>query len=186
MRNTSDARDRIIDAFIECTLVLGYDKVNLAEVARVAGVTRPTVYKYFSNITDLYFTAVARVFEGRSDIAAQRLARYRSLERQLTEALVLLNRDSPGDGLYARFLRSIIDSKSVREVPREKREEAQIALMGAALAPIFEAHPHLQKQGAPVVDLFSRLAVSMLFRPFRDEKAIRQTVRMLIQGLEPR
>ena len=40
-----DVADRILDAAASCVLAFGVDRVTLAEIARRAGVSRPTVYR---------------------------------------------------------------------------------------------------------------------------------------------
>ena len=40
-----DVRDRILDAAAACVVAYGVDRVTLAEIARRAGVSRPTIYR---------------------------------------------------------------------------------------------------------------------------------------------
>ena len=40
-----DVGDRILDAAASCVLAFGVERVTLAEIARRAGVSRPTVYR---------------------------------------------------------------------------------------------------------------------------------------------
>jgi AcrR family transcriptional regulator len=42
---SSDLGDRILDAAASCVLAYGVDRVTLAEIARRAGVSRPTIYR---------------------------------------------------------------------------------------------------------------------------------------------
>jgi AcrR family transcriptional regulator len=42
---TLDLGDRILDAAASCVLAYGVDRVTLAEIARRAGVSRPTIYR---------------------------------------------------------------------------------------------------------------------------------------------
>lgn len=42
---TADTRDRILQAAASCVVDFGVDRVTLAEIARRAGVSRPTVYR---------------------------------------------------------------------------------------------------------------------------------------------
>lgn len=44
-----DTQGRIVDAAIRCVKRWGVDKVTLNDIAKEAGVTRPTVYSYFAN-----------------------------------------------------------------------------------------------------------------------------------------
>ena len=43
----AETRRRILDAAIECFVQFGNDKTTLDDVARVAGLTRQTIYRYF-------------------------------------------------------------------------------------------------------------------------------------------
>jgi AcrR family transcriptional regulator len=45
MSNDADTGDRILDAAASCVRDFGIDRVTLAEIARRAGVSRPTVYR---------------------------------------------------------------------------------------------------------------------------------------------
>jgi AcrR family transcriptional regulator len=48
-----EARTRIVGAAIRCVDHYGPDRLTLSEVAKQLGVTRPTVYRYYSGIDDL-------------------------------------------------------------------------------------------------------------------------------------
>lgn len=45
--------DRILDAAAGCVLAYGVDRVTLAEIARRAGVSRPTVYRHFPDVRSI-------------------------------------------------------------------------------------------------------------------------------------
>jgi AcrR family transcriptional regulator len=45
IRNAADNADRILSAAASCVVDFGVDRVTLAEIARRAGVSRPTVYR---------------------------------------------------------------------------------------------------------------------------------------------
>ncbi|MGV9796696.1 TetR/AcrR family transcriptional regulator [Mycobacterium sp. NPDC003449] len=45
--NDASLSDRILDAAASCVLAFGVDRVTLAEIARRAGISRPTVYRRF-------------------------------------------------------------------------------------------------------------------------------------------
>lgn len=46
---SADIGDRILDAAAKCVLAFGVERVTLAEIARRAGVSRPTVYRRWSD-----------------------------------------------------------------------------------------------------------------------------------------
>lgn len=56
--------DRILDAAIESVSLFGVTKMSLSDVARRAGISRPTLYKYFASKDDLVGAAVARETAG--------------------------------------------------------------------------------------------------------------------------
>ncbi|GAA2553290.1 TetR/AcrR family transcriptional regulator [Mycolicibacterium diernhoferi] len=68
----SDAvQDRILDAAAACVLAYGIDRVTLAEIARRAGVSRPTVYRRWpdtrSILAALLTSRVVRVLDDPAD-----------------------------------------------------------------------------------------------------------------------
>lgn len=63
--------DRILDAAASCVLAYGVDRVTLAEIARRAGVSRPTVYRRFpdtqSILAALLTDRVVRILDDAGD-----------------------------------------------------------------------------------------------------------------------
>jgi AcrR family transcriptional regulator len=65
--DSDDARGRIVSAAVECIDRMGPDKTTMDDVAKVAAITRPTVYKYFPSRNELLIAAFLRVLEDRLD-----------------------------------------------------------------------------------------------------------------------
>ncbi|MGW0162912.1 TetR/AcrR family transcriptional regulator [Mycobacterium sp. NPDC003323] len=69
--NDDSLGDRILDAAAECVIAFGVERVTLAEIARRAGVSRPTVYRRFpdtrSILAALLTARVIRVLDGADD-----------------------------------------------------------------------------------------------------------------------
>lgn len=55
---SSETRQRVIDAAIACVKQWGVEKTSLLDIARQAGVTRPTVYRYFTSREDVLSAAM--------------------------------------------------------------------------------------------------------------------------------
>ncbi|MDF2585534.1 MAG: TetR family transcriptional regulator [Mycobacterium sp.] len=76
--NDESLGDRILDAAAACVLAYGIDRVTLAEIARRAGVSRPTVYRRWpdtpSILAALLTSRVTRVLEDAGDREAGREA----------------------------------------------------------------------------------------------------------------
>lgn len=55
---SSETRQRVLEAAIACVKQWGIDKTSLLDIARQAGVTRPTVYRYFTSREDVLSAAL--------------------------------------------------------------------------------------------------------------------------------
>jgi len=61
--------DRIIDAAADCVIAFGVDRVTLAEIARRAGVSRPTVYRRWPDTRSILASLLtARITNALKDI----------------------------------------------------------------------------------------------------------------------
>ena len=54
----NDTQQRILDAAMECVRQWGIEKTNLNDIAKQAGVTRPTVYRYFASRNEVLSAAM--------------------------------------------------------------------------------------------------------------------------------
>ena len=63
--------DRILDAAASCVLAYGIDRVTLAEIARRAGVSRPTVYRRFPDTRSILAALLtARIVHVLDDVGS--------------------------------------------------------------------------------------------------------------------
>lgn len=56
----TDTRDRILDAAVEVASIHGLTRLSVGDVAKRAGLSRPTLYKHFGSKDELVAAAVAR------------------------------------------------------------------------------------------------------------------------------
>ncbi|MGU3654292.1 TetR/AcrR family transcriptional regulator [Mycolicibacterium sp. A43C] len=96
--NDDSVGDRILDAAADCVLAFGVDRVTLAEIARRAGVSRPTVYRRFpdtqSILAALLTARVVRVLDGAGDAEAGRralVARIVGVARRLRDDQIVMS-----------------------------------------------------------------------------------------------
>jgi AcrR family transcriptional regulator len=76
-------RTRILEAALECFGQLGIAKTNLQDVARAAGISRGTVYRYFPERRALIDAAIEHRAESYYALAATRMAAQKTLAGQL-------------------------------------------------------------------------------------------------------
>lgn len=76
-------RTKILEAALECFGQLGIAKTNLQDVARAAGISRGTVYRYFPERRALIDAAIEHRAESYYAMAATRMAAQKTLAGQL-------------------------------------------------------------------------------------------------------
>lgn len=96
--NEDSVGDRILDAAAECVLAYGVDRVTLAEIARRAGISRPTVYRRFpdtqSILAALLTARVVRVLDDAGDSETGRralVARIVGVARRLRHDQIVMS-----------------------------------------------------------------------------------------------
>lgn len=76
---TLSDRDRRIDAIRRAAIPVfaaqGFRQTSMADLARAAGVSRPALYQYFDNRSDVFRAAFDAIFNDAADAALEALAR---------------------------------------------------------------------------------------------------------------
>jgi AcrR family transcriptional regulator len=85
--------ERILAAAASCVVDFGVDRVTLAEIARRAGVSRPTVYRRWPDTRSIVATLLTRRITDVTRGAPLRGDDRESLVRQIVTAADLLRRD---------------------------------------------------------------------------------------------
>jgi AcrR family transcriptional regulator len=74
--------DRVLDAAAGCVLAYGVDRVTLAEIARRAGVSRPTVYRRFPDTRSILAALLTlRITYALDDVPSRGVGREPLVER---------------------------------------------------------------------------------------------------------
>ncbi|MDT2008726.1 TetR/AcrR family transcriptional regulator [Rhodococcus opacus] len=98
----ASVEDSILDAARSCILDFGLRRTTLAEVARRAGVSRPTVYRRWADtravVADLMTREIAAVMP---EFSAEE-----SVHRQLVDAVVRVSTEVRDHPLFVKILRS--------------------------------------------------------------------------------
>jgi AcrR family transcriptional regulator len=141
-----DLADRILDAAGRLVLTMGARKLSLSDVATLAGVSRPTIYRYFASKEDLIEALGAQV-RRRFDTAMERamsgvtgLARW---EAAVDVVVIFMEDQPPGrqldldpgfaHGQMARAL-PMITEKLTAVLQQCVREDGDAALSNRGLA----------------------------------------------------
>jgi len=97
---SSEADERIVDAAVRCLLRLGIQKTSVGDVARAAGVSRGTVYRYFGDKASLVEAGLTRIATDFVRSSEASVRRRRTLAGQVGEAAVFITRHA-GDPRFA-------------------------------------------------------------------------------------
>ena len=84
---STDIGDRILDAAASCVIAYGVERVTLAEIARRAGVSRPTVYRRWTDTREILAALLtSRVIGVWRDVRSQGQGREALVRRIVTVA----------------------------------------------------------------------------------------------------
>jgi len=93
----AEARRRLIEATRRCIERFGPERVTLGDVAEEAGVTRPTVYRYFDTGEDLLRAAFVVATGGVLERTVAHALTFAEPGERLVEGFVYLWREIPAD-----------------------------------------------------------------------------------------
>lgn len=162
-----DTRIRILDAVIDSAATFGLSRLTLEDVARGAGVSRQTLYRYFGSRDALIAAAVLREEErllARMEQAAAQHVSFRpALEAAIAEALRAAREHPLLDRLLATEPETLLPYLLSGDNPVLSAAEP-------AVRRLLQHHvPHLtDPQLARVADACARLVVSYAISPSRD------------------
>lgn len=106
-KSEAEARRILLDVARDCIERFGPSKVGLSDVASAAGVTRQTVYRYFSDAEDLFNSAAVLASGGFLERMRERvLKRQEGVAERMVETLVLAICEIPNDEHLAMLMQS--------------------------------------------------------------------------------
>jgi AcrR family transcriptional regulator len=83
----SSVEERILDAAASCVIAYGVDRVTLAEIARRARISRPTVYRRFPDTRSILAALLtARITHTLDDVPSRGVGRESLVERMVAVA----------------------------------------------------------------------------------------------------
>jgi AcrR family transcriptional regulator len=181
---TSETRDRIVDAAFRAVERFGLSRFTMDDVARMAGVARQSVYRYFDSRDALIVALVFREEEAFLEGVRQAHSRHQDLEAATAEAIMFCLRTAREHPLLDRLLESEPDALLPYLTTRGG------GVIGRARAVIEElaaqrkgVNPELVHRTA---DLVVRAIVSYTLTPSDDppEDVAREIARILTAALE--
>jgi AcrR family transcriptional regulator len=104
-------RERLLDSAEGCLEQFGPQKTSMEDVARAAGMSRATVYRYFENRDALLLGVASRQSSALASDAISYLSRFNTISDWLVEGLLFTLRELPNRPVFASLVTSL-DSRA--------------------------------------------------------------------------
>ncbi|MDD4865809.1 MAG: TetR/AcrR family transcriptional regulator [Mycobacterium sp.] len=178
----SDTEERILSAAASCVVHFGVDRVTLAEIARRAGVSRPTVYRRFpdtrSIVAALLTRHVAAVIRDAPLLGDDR----ESLVAQIVTVAGLLRDDE--------LVTAVLNSELVPTYIVERLETSQHMLIDALAERLRTAQRHGSVRGGDALQMAamvllitqSTIQSAQIVRPILDADALAAELARALNG----
>lgn len=178
-------RERLLDAAGGCLEQFGPQKTSMEDVARAAGMSRATVYRYFENRDALLLGVASREAAKLANEAIGYLQQFNTISEWLVEGLLFTLRELPNRPVFASLVTSL-DSRSSGSLLLGSSGLIQIGVN--VLGPMFEV---AKQQGLLRDDLDAEMLIEWLLRMLwtylnapsqvaTDEDGMRALFRMMI------
>jgi AcrR family transcriptional regulator len=178
-------RERLLDAAEGCLEQFGPQKTSMEDVARAAGMSRATVYRYFENRDALLLGVASRQAADLATEAMSFLAQFTTLSDWLVEGCLFTLREIPKRPVFASLVTSL-DSSAASKLLLGSTGMIQIGVN--VLRPMFG---NAKEQGLLREDLDIDMVIEWLLRVLwtylnapsqvaPDEDSMRKLFRMLL------
>ena len=161
-QNDMEAKARVCKAALECLKRLGLGRTSMTDIAKEAGISRPTLYKYFRNKDEVFFTAIdieAHVF---AQAVVKHARQFDTIEKRIVETIIYVVEELPKDKNLSHVLNHEL-AGTLRY--RAFSDEATLVFSEMTALPLIEIRPDLADQGIEISEIMARFAISMILFP---------------------
>jgi AcrR family transcriptional regulator len=110
----ADVRDRLLDAAEGCLAKYGASKTSMEDVAKTAGLSRATVYRYFENRDALLLGVASRQASNLAKESLAYLAQFDNMTDWLVEGVLYALREIPKRPAFASLAMSLDSTTASR------------------------------------------------------------------------
>ncbi len=171
---TEIAAERILDAAAELFVVRGVATTGMAEIAKAAGCSRATLYRYFENRRALHLAFVHREARGLGERLAEQVATIDDPRRRVVEATLGALREVRATPILAAWF-GLGDAAIASEIANTSEV---IEVLGAAL--LADAGTVDQQELSRRARWLVRVIVSLLHVPGADEADERTMIEQFV------
>ena len=172
-----DVRTRLYIAGLECVKRNGFAKTTMSDIAKQAGIARPTLYKYFKSKVEILFTGIDEVAFAFAESVVAHARQFDTLDDRIVETIIYVVQELPSHP----YLSLVLDTEC-SEIFRNRAfsDEATLIFSEMTSAPLIELKPELKDQSLEISQIMSLFAISMILFPGKygsDYNGLRELIR---------
>ena len=184
-KSDAEAKARLCEAALECIKRTHIDKTTMSEIAKEAGVTRPTLYKHFKNKNEIFFAAIDAVALIFANSVVDHAKQFATFEERVIETIIFVVRELPDH----RHLSLVLNNECAEALrKRAFYDDATLVFSEMAAGPLIEVRPAIKDQGAEIAEIMSRFAISVILFPGKftsDYEGLRELIKKrILPGLQ--
>ncbi len=177
-------RDRLVDAAYAQMLAFGLRRTTMEDIARRAGVGKPTLYRRFADKDAVVQAVIVRECRRSLGVVLRALARVETPEAQLVAGFVL----ATGTAARHPLIKRLLETEPEVIIPLSRESGMVIELAQARVTPFFRAYQadghFVGVDAALVIELLVRLFMSIVLTPSATVRAEDDaSVDRLVRGL---
>jgi AcrR family transcriptional regulator len=154
-----------MQAAAECIARDGMTRVGIAAVAEQAGVSRPTVYRYFESRNDLIVATLVAAGEQFTVDNQRYLLRFRDPAKMAVESAVHVLRALASDKLLSRIWNPSNHDQLDAAIVAAATQPASLDNTRRGLKPLVDAAGWNDVEALEAVEVYTRFIISILLSP---------------------
>lgn len=183
-KSDAEAKQRLCEAALACIKRSQLEKTTMSDIAKEAGVARPTLYKHFKSKTEIFFAAIDSVALNFAESVVDHAKQFATFEERVIETIVFVVTELP----QHKNLSLVLDQECAAALrSRAFFDDATLIFSEMTAGPLIEVRPEITDQGIEISEIMSRFAISMILFPGRytnDIDGLRSLItRRLLPGL---
>lgn len=183
-KNEKEAKQRLCKAALDCIKRNGFDKTSMSDIAKEAGVARPTLYKYFKSKTEIFFAAIDSVALLFAESVVDHAKEFVTFDERVIETIIFVVTELPQHPYL-----SLVLNNECAAILRNRAfyDDATLIFSQLTAGPLIEVRPELKDQGIEITEVMSRFSIAMILFPGKyssDIEGLRKLIkRRVLPGL---
>ena len=158
-KSDAEAKLRLCKAALECIKRNGLEKATMSDIAKEAGVARPTLYKHFKSKIEIFFSAIDAVALKFAESVVDHAREFPTVEERVIETIIYVVTELPRH----RHLSLVLNNECAEALrSRAFSDDATLIFAKMTAGPLIEIRPDLEDQGVEISEIMSRFAISLI------------------------